>query len=176
MSEIESGNSISVLFGKIKKWLSDLNSGAAEKLLGEKLSANRALISDENGNVNASDTVTKTEIERLSGVSSNIQDQLNSLNGKTEVNADGNGKIIGVINNKICTLYIKKYISADGSNYGTLPSNLTPINDVVSPVFISGYGEALLAIYTNGMFRLYTADYSEYLNNKEITGTVSYNI
>lgn len=81
LSEIESGNSISVLFGKIKKWLSDLNSGAAEKLLGEKLSANRALISDENGNVNASDTVTKTEIERLSGVSSNIQDQLNSLNG-----------------------------------------------------------------------------------------------
>lgn len=79
-SDIISGESISTLFGKIQKWFSDLSSGAAGTLLDGPLSQNRALITNGDGNIEASSSITKTELECLGGISSNIQDQLNNLN------------------------------------------------------------------------------------------------
>lgn len=77
---LNSGESISVLFGKVAKAVSCLLSGAASTLLSA-LTSNRALISDNNGKVSPS-SVTKSELEYLSGAESNIQDQLNTLNQK----------------------------------------------------------------------------------------------
>ena len=75
---LNSGESISVLFGKVAKAVSGLLSGAASTLLSV-LTENRVLISDDNGKV-APSSVTKSELEYLSGAESNIQGQLNALN------------------------------------------------------------------------------------------------
>lgn len=70
---------IKVILGKIMKWFSDLSEGAASSLLGQNLTANKALISDANGKVAASD-VDASKVGFLSGVTSDVQEQINSLN------------------------------------------------------------------------------------------------
>lgn len=50
--------------------------GAATSITGNNLTANRALISDGNGKVSVSD-VTSSQLSQLSGVTGNVQDQLN---------------------------------------------------------------------------------------------------
>lgn len=63
------------------------------------ITANRALISDANGRVAASSTITTTELGYLNGVTSNIQTQLNNkvTNNFSTKNAalyvDANGKV-----------------------------------------------------------------------------------
>lgn len=64
------------------------------------ITANRALISDANGRVAASSTITTTELGYLNGVTSNIQTQLNDkvTNNFSTKNAalyvDANGKVV----------------------------------------------------------------------------------
>ena len=70
---------IKIIFGKIMKWFSDLSAGAASTLLGQNLTANKALVSDENGKVAASN-VDASKVEFLSKVKSDIQSQLDSQN------------------------------------------------------------------------------------------------
>lgn len=77
---LNSGESISALFGNIKKWFSDLDAGAISALIGNNLTTNRALISDRNGKVVADALVTATELGYLAGLKSNIQNQIDSLN------------------------------------------------------------------------------------------------
>ena len=55
--------------------------GAATTIDTENLTANRALISDANGKVAVSSTITTTELGYLNSVSSNIQTQLNNKQG-----------------------------------------------------------------------------------------------
>ena len=82
--EISTGETLSSLFGKLKKWFSDLAAGAASTLLGENLIIDRALISDTSGKVAASD-VSSTELGYLKNASSNIQEQIGAITGlKTE--------------------------------------------------------------------------------------------
>lgn len=63
------------------------------------ITANRALISDANGRVAASSTITTTELGYLNGVTSNIQTQLNGKAPKTfsvkhgALYTDANGNI-----------------------------------------------------------------------------------
>lgn len=66
------------------KWFSDLSEGAASSLLGQNLTANKALISDANGKVAASD-VDASKVGFLSGVTSDVQEQINSLSSAIEV-------------------------------------------------------------------------------------------
>lgn len=81
---------IKIIFGKIMKWFSDLSAGAASTLLGQNLTANKALVSDENGKVAASN-VDASKVEFLSKVKSDIQSQLDSLNSTLEGIGVGNG-------------------------------------------------------------------------------------
>ena len=78
-SNIVTGESISTLFGKIKKWFSDLANGAASTVLGNNLTANRALISSGSGKIGVA-SVTATELGYLSGATSNLQAQLDQTN------------------------------------------------------------------------------------------------
>lgn len=55
--------------------------GGASSITNSNLTVNRALISDSSGKVTNS-SVTSTELERLSGVTDNIQTQINSKLGK----------------------------------------------------------------------------------------------
>nr|WP_305182161.1 hypothetical protein [uncultured Schaedlerella sp.] len=80
---ITSSDPIKIILGKIMKWFSDLSAGAASSLLGQNLTENKALISDTNGKVAASD-VDASKVEFLSGVTSDIQEQINSLNSTLE--------------------------------------------------------------------------------------------
>ena len=107
-ANIESGESFSTIFGKIKKWLADLVNGAASTLLGSNLTASRALISNSSGKVAVS-TVTSTELGYLDGITGNLQTQLNgkqstitggastitgnNLTANRALVSDGNGKV-----------------------------------------------------------------------------------
>lgn len=88
LANIESGESISTIFGKTKKILGSLLIGAGSTLLGQNLAAARALVSDANGKIGAS-AVTAAELQYLSGVTKNIQAQFGELNGNiSDVNND----------------------------------------------------------------------------------------
>lgn len=77
-SNIQSGETVSTIFGKIRKWFADISSGAVSTLLGDNLTTSRALTSDSSGKVAVSD-VTSTELGYLAGVTSGIQGQINTL-------------------------------------------------------------------------------------------------
>lgn len=77
-ANIESGESVSTIFGKLKKVVGDLLAGAASTLLGQKLTAEKVLVSDADGNVGAS-AITKEELSYLDGVTGNIQGQIGNL-------------------------------------------------------------------------------------------------
>lgn len=72
---INQDDTISSIFGKIKKWLDDILNGAASTLLGTNLAKNRVLISDALGKVSISN-ITTTELGHLSGLIRNVQEQL----------------------------------------------------------------------------------------------------
>ena len=103
ISNIESGESIKTVFGKLKKIIGSLLDGAASTLLGQNLSESRALVSDVNGKVGVS-SITDTEIGYLSGLTKNAQTQFDELNGN--------------INNLIKTERIT--VPATNSNFATI--------------------------------------------------------
>lgn len=72
-------DTMKIILGKIMKWFSDLSAGAASSLLGQNLTAGKVLVSDDGGKVAAS-AVDANKIEFLSGVTGDIQSQINSLN------------------------------------------------------------------------------------------------
>lgn len=74
---INSGDTFHILFGKIKKWFTDLSNGAASTLLGANLTKDRVLISNASGKVSVS-SITSTILGYLSGLTSNVQTQLNA--------------------------------------------------------------------------------------------------
>ena len=118
---------IKVILGKIMKWFSDLSAGAASSLLGQNLTENKALISDTNGKVAASD-VDASKVEFLSGVTSDIQEQINSLNSTLENIGDEPIKIITMSGSVIdlfekCRSGLNVFICG-GSSVG-LPSQTT---------------------------------------------------
>ncbi len=79
LENIESGESLSAIFGKIRKIAGSLLIGAGSTLLGQNLAAARALVSDVNGKVGTS-TITAAELGYLEGMTSNAQEQINKLN------------------------------------------------------------------------------------------------
>ncbi len=76
---ISSADNVKTILGKIMKWFSDLSAGAASSLLGQNLTAGKVLISDDGGKVSAS-AVDASKVGFLSGVTSDVQGQINSLN------------------------------------------------------------------------------------------------
>lgn len=89
MANIESGETISTIFGKNRKIFTDLLTGAGSTLIGGGLTASRALVSNANGKVAVS-SVTETELDCLDGVTKNIQEQFSELNGKMNWNGIAN--------------------------------------------------------------------------------------
>lgn len=83
LANIESGESVSTIFGKLKKIVGSLLFGAGSTLLGNNLTAARALVSDVNGKVGVS-TITAAELGYLDGVTKNIQTQFNEQNENLE--------------------------------------------------------------------------------------------
>lgn len=81
MANIESGESVSIIFGKLKKIVGDMLIGAGCTLLGKKLTESKVLVSDEDGNVGVS-KITVTELDCLDGVTKNVQEQFNEQNVK----------------------------------------------------------------------------------------------
>ena len=124
---ITSSDPIKIILGKIMKWFSDLSAGAASSLLGQNLTENKALISDANGKVAASD-LDASKVEFLSGVTSDIQEQINSLNSTLENIGDEPIKIITMSGSVIdlfekCRSGLNVFICG-GSSVG-LPSQTT---------------------------------------------------
>lgn len=69
--------------------------GAATTITGSNLTANRAVISNANGKVAVS-SVTSTELGRLSGVTSNVQDQLNAKAASSTLEQEVNDRAAAV--------------------------------------------------------------------------------
>ena len=94
----ESGETVDTLFGKMKKWLGNLSSGAGSSLLGHLFSPGRVLASNENGRVTESN-VSVADLANLSGMTGNLQEQITQLNGKLQIEAvpvtsNSNGGVI----------------------------------------------------------------------------------
>lgn len=113
--EISTGETLSSLFGKAKKWFSDLASGATSTLLGKNLEINRALIADSSGKVAASD-VSSTELGYLKGAKKNIQEQIGTI---SDLNTKEKGSIVGAIN-ELNSKLVSGYISAQYSSASML--------------------------------------------------------
>lgn len=59
---VNSGDKLSTIAGKIRKWFSDLSNGAGSTLLGKNLPEEKVLVSDASGKVSVSD-VTRAQLE-----------------------------------------------------------------------------------------------------------------
>ena len=66
-ANIESGESIATIFGKLKKIAGGILAGAGSTLLGANLTADRVLLSNSDGKITAS-TITATELAYLDGL------------------------------------------------------------------------------------------------------------
>lgn len=73
-ANVNSGNRMSEIMGKIRKWFSDLSDGAASTLLGSNLPEEKVLVSDAGGMVAASDLASDT-LGYLSGLTGDVQGQ-----------------------------------------------------------------------------------------------------
>ena len=82
-ANIESGESIATIFGKLKKIAGGILAGAGSTLLGANLTADRVLLSNSDGKITAS-TITATELSYLDGLTGNVQQNINSLTEKRE--------------------------------------------------------------------------------------------
>lgn len=127
-SNIESGESISIGFGKIRKIISGILNGATSPLLGNNLAPDKVAVSDADGKLSASAT-TKTELESLAGVKRNVQEQFNELTGK--------------MSDYVKTVTVTANLTAEPNVY---------VSKSVTPTIPSGY-KALYAVYQeiNGM-------------------------
>ena len=61
-TNVNSGDKLSTIAGKIRKWFSDLSNGAGSTLLGSNLPEEKVLVSDASGKVSASN-VTREQLE-----------------------------------------------------------------------------------------------------------------
>ena len=80
-ANIESGESIATIFGKLKKIAGGILAGAGSTLLGANLTTDRVLLSNSDGKITAS-TITATELAYLDGLTGNVQQNINSLTEK----------------------------------------------------------------------------------------------
>ena len=87
-ANIESGESIATIFGKLKKIAGGILAGAGSTLLGANLTTNRVLLSNSDGKITAS-TITDTELAYLDGLTGNVQQNINLLNEKMYVSYTG---------------------------------------------------------------------------------------
>jgi hypothetical protein len=87
--------------------------------------ANRVLVSDANGDISVSSSITSTELGYLNNVTSNIQTQLNSISSNTQT------KIDDAVSN-LQTLIDAKQASITGASSTITSSNLTASRALVS--------------------------------------------
>lgn len=73
-ANVNSGDKLSVIAGKTRKWFSDILNGAAGSILGDNLPGEKVLVSDAAGKVSASDLASDT-LGYLSGLTGDVQGQ-----------------------------------------------------------------------------------------------------
>lgn len=105
---LNNGNTITIPVSDLVSGLETTIDGAASTIAHNDLTANKALISNASGKVAVSD-VSSTELSHLSGVSSNIQNQLNAK--QNTLTAGSNITISGNV------------ISANNTTYGAASSS-----------------------------------------------------
>lgn len=128
--------------------------GAATTIVDSNLTTNRALISNSTGKVEAS-SITSTQLGYLSGVTSNIQSQINTIKAYSSTTVSAvNG------HSDYAVLYKAGHVVTfdyewDGSLAGvtafTLPANYRPVSRVlIVPVSTNQKGQIEMHIETNG--------------------------
>lgn len=149
---INQDDTISSIFGKIKKWLDDILNGAASTLLGTNLAKNRVLISNALGKISISN-LTTTELGHLSGLTKNVQEQLSEkidsskIVKSTEITEEGflmDGKIasekFAILNGKFATVKGISPGTTGGSVVLPFPAGFTADNCMVLNIGIkTGY-------------------------------------
>ena len=115
--------------------------GGATTITGSNLTSSRALISDINGKVAASSTITETELNYLNGVTSNIQTQFSSIS--TELVNDPTPQLGGDLAGN------GHNISLTGSNYMRL-GNWYVYMDGSGNLIFQYSGSTVAKIATNG--------------------------
>lgn len=96
--------------------LQDINVGG--NIRSDNLTANTALVSDSNKNITSS-SITTTELEALSGISGNIQNQIDNITGSTPVLTANRALISdssGVVSSSSVTDTELSYLSGATSN------------------------------------------------------------
>ncbi len=169
LENIESGESLSTIFGKIKKIAGSLLIGAGSTLLGQNLTAARALVSDANGKIGVS-TITAAELQHLSGLTQNAQNQFDALNEnisdhKTSADHDSRYYTEDEVNNLMDgkvgftevgkTVVLRNGAVIEGGSYSACPLMVqSDTTDKVAGIgfHISGK-EAAMLYFSNNNFR-----------------------
>ena len=102
-ANIESGESIATIFGKLKKIAGGILAGAGSTLLGANLTADRVLLSNSDGKITAS-TITATELAYLDGLTGNVQQNINSLTEKN-IKVD----LVEATTNQYSNIFLEQY-------------------------------------------------------------------
>lgn len=140
-------------------------SGAASTVISDNLAANRAVVSNGSGKL-AESATTSTEIGYLSGVTSNIQTQLNNKAGTRTATTAANGLMSSTDKSKLDGI-------AEGANKTTVDSTLssTSTNPVQNKaVYTALQGKASTSVATttaNGLMS--SSDKSKLNGLKNIT-------
>ncbi len=149
LENIESGESLSAIFGKIRKIAGSLLIGAGSTLLGQNLTAARALVSDVNGKIGVS-TITAAELQHLSGLTQNAQNQFDALNeNKVSYVKNMNG-------DKIITAGCDVPLNEDAYKYS--PISVTSSQESAPSISFHNPGkEGAAVFYKDGVLGLWTS-------------------
>ena len=175
LANIESGESLSVIFGKIKKTMGSMLIGAGSTLLGQNLTAARALVSDVKGKVGVS-TITAAELGYLAGLKKNAQSQIDELNGNLagilngtlnipKINISTQDELVTVLNNMQKnaandSVYFATVRCVDIPTGGILPSQVYMMCGYKYSMWKTyGYGVQIFVSY--GINDVYICKYAE---------------
>lgn len=154
-SNINTGESTSTLFGKIKKWFSDLGAAAFQAVAN-----------------NLTTTTEGSVLDARQGKA--LSDQINVLNTKTSYDLSGDSTITGVSCGKNRTVIFNGFnVTSNSPNSFELGEIFSPENTMPLPISIEGQGTGTLIINTAGQCSVYSANLSSYITGK-IYGVVSF--
>lgn len=128
--------------------------GGASSITDSNLTVNRALVSDSSGKVTNS-SVTNTELERLSGVTGNIQTQIDNISGvqttdATVLRGNSDYRVLHKINNIVNFTFEYNGVADFSSPVISIPTGYRPFRNIRYAVWGNAYPDMYAEIHTDG--------------------------
>lgn len=137
LANVQNNDSMSTALGKLSKLYAHLEGGQLQNLFSGSLAGGRAMATDANGKAIASD-ITANELNMLDGVTSNIQQQIATLNGNLDVERavfiEGG---VWYKTNKFVLISLNKTITKNTAGWNVLSSDIPTAKDQCFAPYLS---------------------------------------